>query len=224
MGDSVVTTGRCYPWDATGCYPRTPGKYSRWSLPLDDVYEKRALPYLKHFVRHVLFLQSRYFILCDDLSCSRPATYTWLYHILPEEPFTFDKSTFTVDYAVGDVNVRLRHLAHPEGLDLDDRVGTKAFVNPLTGEDYRQWRRDNILCGHNLWVSNAVPARQWRFLTIVYPARPGETMPAIERLDDSTVRVASDIISFDPDSEHAQEASLVVDTAAMTEALKRDWE
>jgi len=220
QGDSYVYLAG----DATGCYPRTPGKYSRWSLPLDDIYEKRALPYLKHFIRHVLLLHGRYFIICDDLSCSQPATYTWLYHILSEEPFTFDKNTFTVDYAVGDVNVRLRHLAHPEGLDLDDRVGTKAFVNPLTGEDYRQWRRDNILCGHNLWVSNAVPARNWRFLTVIYPARPGETMPAIERLDDSTVRVEGDIISFDPDSEHAQEASLVVDTAAMTEALERDWE
>ena len=210
--------------DATRCYPRVPGKYSRWSLPLDDVYEKKALPYLKHFIRHVLFLQGRYFIICDDLSCSRPATYTWLYHILPEEPFTFDKSTFTVDYMVGDVNVRLRHIAYPEGLELDDRVGMKAFVNPLTGEDYRQWRRDNILCGHNLWVSNTVPARRWRFLTVIYPVSPGEMMPAIERIDDSTVRVANEIISFDPDSVYARDASLIVDTAAMAEALERDLE
>ena len=44
-------------------------------------------------------------------------------------------------------------------------------------------------------------------------------MPAIERLDDSTVRVANEIISFDPDSSYAQDASLVVDTAAMAQAL-----
>jgi len=49
-------------------------------------------------------------------------------------------------------------------------------------------------------------------------------MPAIERLDDSTVRVAGEIISFDPDSAQAQDAALVVDTAAMAEALERDWE
>jgi len=186
------------------------------------VYEKRALPYLKHFIRHVLFLHGRYFIVYDDLACSQPATYTWLYHILPEEPLAFDKSTFTVDYMVGDVSVRLRHIAYPEGLELDDRLGTEAFVNPLTGEDYRQWRRDNILCGHNLWVSNAVPARRWRFLTVIYPSPPGQTMPAIERLDDCTVRVAGDIISFDADSAYARDAALVVDTAALAEALQRD--
>ncbi|UCE47340.1 MAG: hypothetical protein JSW47_17285, partial [Phycisphaerales bacterium] len=200
------------------------GKYSRWSLPLDDIYQNRALPYLEHFIRHILFLRGRYFIVYDDLACSRPATYTWLYHILPQEPFNFDESTFTIDYAIGDVNVRLRHIAYPEGLELDDRVGMKAFVNPLTGEDYRRWRRGNILCGHNLWVNNAVPARQWRFLTVIYPVSSGETMPAIERLDDSTARVANEIISFDPDSTYAQDANLVVDTAAMAESLERDWE
>jgi len=174
--------------DATRCYPRSPGRFSRWSLPLDNVYEKRALPYLEHFIRHVLFLENRYFIIYDDLSCSQPATYTWLYHILPEKPFSFDKSTFTVDYRVGDVNVRLRHIAYPKKLELDDRVGMKAFVNPLTGEDYRQWRKSNILCGHNLWISNTIPAKQWCFLTVIYPVTKGQTIPVIERLDDSTVR------------------------------------
>lgn len=163
--------------DVTGCYPRTPGDFSRWSLPLDKIYQERALPYLERFIRHVLFLHGRYFIIYDDLSCSQPAIYTWLYHILPEEPFTFDKNTFTVDYKVGEVDVRLRHLAHPEGLELDDRVGMQAFVNPLTGEDYRQTRVGDILCGHNLWVSNTAPARKWSFLTVIYPARSGQTIP-----------------------------------------------
>jgi hypothetical protein len=87
-----------------------------------------------------------------------------------------------------------------------------AFVNPFTGEDYRQWRVGETLCAHNLWVSNAVPARRWRFLTVIYPVSPGGAMPAIERLDDSTVRVAREIISFDPDSAYARDAGLVVDT------------
>ncbi len=219
-GDNYVY----FAGDATRCYPRTPGRYSRWSLPLDDVYEKRALPYLNHFIRHVLFLQGRYFIIYDELSCSQPATYTWLYHILPEEPFTFDKSTFTVDYTVGDVNVRLRHIANPDELNLDDRVGMKAFVNPLTGEDYRKWRRGDLLCGNNLWISNTIPAKKWRFLAIIYPARQRETMPNIERLDDTTVRVANDIISFDPGSAYARDASLVVDTAAIAEAMNKERE
>jgi len=208
--------------DATGCYPRTPGNYSRWSLPLHEVYQERALPHLKRFIRHVLFLHGRYFIIYDDLKSSKPATYTWLYHILPQEPFSFDQSTFAVDYAVGDVKVRLRHTAYPKELDFDDHIGMKAFVNPLTGEDYRQWRKGNILCGHNLWISNTIPTRQWRFLAVIYPALQGQTIPAIERLDDSTVRVASDVISFDPDSPYAQNADLIVDTSAIAGAQERD--
>jgi len=210
--------------DVTGCYPRTPGKYSRWSLPLDPVYEKRALPYLQRFIRHILFLHDRYFIVYDDLSCSKPATYTWLYHILPQKRFSFDKRNLTVDYAVGDVQVRLKHIACPEKLDLDDRVGMNAFVNPFTGEDYSQWRKGDILCGHNLWISNVAPARQWRFLTVIYPAGADQTFPAIERLDDSTVRVANEIISFDPNSPYAHQADLFVGTSAIAVALDRDFE
>ncbi|HEC02478.1 MAG TPA: hypothetical protein ENI81_02980, partial [Phycisphaerales bacterium] len=210
--------------DATGCYPHTPGKYSRWSLPMDPVYERKALPHLERFIRHILFVRGRYFVIYDDLSCARPATYTWLYHILPQRPFAFDERTFTIDYTVGDVNVRLRHLANPDKLELDDRTGMKAFTNPLTGEDYSQWRQGDILCGHNLWVSNTVPSRRWCFLAVVYPAQAGETIPAIERLDDSSVRVADDVISFDPASAHSRDASLIVDTSAVAGAVERDLE
>lgn len=208
--------------DVAGCYPHSPGNFSRWSLPLHEVYQERALPYLQRFIRHVLFLHNRYFIVYDDLSCSKPVTYTWLYHILPQKPFSFDERTFTIDYAVGDVKVRLKHMAYPEELKFEDRVGMDAFVNPLTGEDYSQWRKGNILCGHNLWISNADPAGQWRFLTVIYPIRPGQTFPAIERLDDATVRVANEIISFDPDSPNAQNADLIVDASAMAGAVARD--
>jgi hypothetical protein len=233
LGQAQPTTGQLYPTyghiaafsrgkdyvyfagDTTNCYPHVPGKYSRWGLPLSDVYQKKALPYLEHFIRHVLFLRGRYFVIYDDLSCSVAATYTWLYHILPQEPFDFDESTFTIDYAVSDVRVRLRHIAHPERLKLDDRIGMEAFMNPFTGEDYRQWRKDEILCAHNLWISNIVPTRQWCFLTVIYPARQGETVAAIERLDDFTVRVAEDVISFSPDSPYARNADFVVDVPAI---------
>jgi hypothetical protein len=100
----------------------------------------------------------------------------------------------------------------------------EAFVNPFTREDYHQWRRGNILCGHNLWISNAIPVRQRRFLVVIYPAPKGQTFPAIERLDDSTVRVDNDMISFDPDSPYAQSADLIVDTSTIARAMERDLE
>lgn len=200
--------------DASNCYPDEPGNYRRWSLPIDKVYEERALPYLKRFVRHMLFVKGKYFVIFDDLESTQPATYTWLYHILPDDPLGFDASQFAFDYAVGDVKVNMQHIAHPDQLVLDNRKGEDAFVNPMTGEDYREWRRTDILCGHNLWVSNKTPAKTWQFLTVVYPSRSGETPAKIERIDDFTVRVGDDVITFDPKSARAQDADFVVDVSA----------
>ena len=233
LGQAQPQTGQLYPTygrvvgfsrdddyvyfagDATRCYPKEPGSFRRWGLPLDDLYETNALPHLERFIRHILFLRGKYFVIYDDLACSKPATYTWLYHIRPEEPFQFDVGRLAVDYAVGDVKVRLQHIAHPDRLKLDDRKGLDAFINPFTGEDYRQWRKDDILCGHNLWISNAEPAKQWSFLAVVYPAPPDGDIPPIERIDDSTVRVGDDVICFDPQSAAARTANFVVDVAAM---------
>ena len=201
--------------DATRCYPEEPGNYSRWSLPLHKVYQERALPHLKHFVRHILFVRNRYFVIFDDLSSSKPATFTWLYHIRPNDPIAFDADSFRIDYNVGDTQVRLQHIANANNLTLDNRQGEDGFTNPFTGEDYREYRRSDILCGHNLWVSNREPSKEWTFLTVVYPTRPGETMPNIHRMDNATVRVGEDIISFAPESPTANEAHFLIDPEAM---------
>ena len=203
--------------DATRCYPKQPGVYRRWGLPIDEVYGQRALPYLERFVRHILFVRGKYFVIYDDLRCSQPARYTWLYHIRPEEPITFDQASFAVDYAVGEVKVRLQHIYQPGKLELDDREGEDALINPFTGEDYRQWRKGDILCGHNLWVTNTEPAETWHFLAVVYPQPPGGEIPRIERVDDNTLRVGEDFICFDPASAAAADADFLVDVAAMRE-------
>ena len=202
--------------DPTRCYPRKPGDYSRWSLNLDKVYEERALPYLDHFIRHILFVRDKYFVIYDDLACERPAVYTWLYHILPDTPLSYEPEKSVVDYSVGDVMVRLQQIAHPSELQLDDRKGMDAFVNPITGEDYSATRRGDILCGHNLWISNTTPASKWNFLTVIYPLKPGSSaFPSIERLDDHTVRVDEDVVSFNPKTATRHTATLVVDVEAM---------
>ena len=204
--------------DPTRCYPHKPGNFSRWSLDIGDVYKKRALPYLDHFVRHILFVKNRYFVIYDDVECTKPATYTWLYHIQPEGPFAFDQKAFAVNYGVGDVGVVLKHLAHPGDLKLEDRKGMDAYVNPMTGEDYRKTCKAKKPCGHNLWISTREPQAKWAFLAVVYPTRPGEKAPAIERLDDATARVGDDILCFDPASPSAAKATIVVDTAKFRSA------
>ena len=89
-------------------------------------------------------------------------------------------------------------------------------VNPITGEDYSATRRGDILCGHNLWISNTTPAKKWNFLTVVYPLEPGAAaFPKIERLDDHTVRVGEDVISFDPKTAASSAADFIVDVEMM---------
>ncbi|MBT4821304.1 MAG: DUF4962 domain-containing protein, partial [Lentisphaerae bacterium] len=104
--------------DATHCYPRSPGNYSRWGLPMGKVYEERALLHLKRFVRHILFLEDTGFLVYDDVASTEPATYTWLYHIRPQQPFAFESELFRCDYAVGTVKARLQHISRPGELRL----------------------------------------------------------------------------------------------------------
>ena len=208
--------------DATLCYPRQPGRYSRWGIrSLHDVYQQRALPYLVYFVRHILFLREQYFVVYDELKCSQPARYTWLYHIRPDEPLRFDPTQFSVDYAVEDVKIRLQHVFRPVDLTLDDRQGVEGFINPLTGEDYRAWRMRGILCGHNLWISTARLEPEWNFLAVIYPVPPDGTMPVVQRIDDRTVRVGDDIISFDPESPAAARSDFVVDATRRAPSLEK---
>ncbi len=205
--------------DPTLCYPREPGNFSRWSLPMGAPYTERALPYLDSYVRHVLFVRDRYFVIFDDLRCSQPATFTWLWHILPDDPLSFDEGragarTFAIDYTVGDVPVRLQHVSRPGELALDDRQGLMGRVNPITGEDMRPHLKGDIIEGHNLWISNTEPAEDWSFLAVVYPQPPGGEIPQIERIDDRTVRVGEDVICFADGGEPPAEATFVVDVAA----------
>ncbi len=200
--------------DPTLCYPHEPGNFSRWSLPLHEVYTQRALPYLESYIRHVLFVREHYFVIYDDLRCSEPATFTWLWHILPDDPLSFDAERFAIDYTVGDVAVRLQHIFRPDALVLDDRQGLEGRTNPITGEDYRAQLRGDIIEGHNLWVSTREPLAQWGFLAVIYPQPPGGEIPVIERIDDRTVRVGEDVICFDPASAAAPGATIVVDPEA----------
>jgi hypothetical protein len=202
--------------DATRAYPRAPGDFSRWGFPLGDVYQQRALGYLKRFVRHVLFLRNRYFVIFDDLETesANPATFTWLYHILPDQPFTFTPEDFTVQYSVSDVQVKVVHIAYPSDLALEDRQNDDEMVNPVTGEDYRQYKLDGPQPAHNLWISNSTPANQYHFLAVIFPYKDTHPEPVITRVDDRTVTVESepgvvDTIHFGDGP--SPQATLVVD-------------
>lgn len=205
--------------DATAAYPRKPTRPHGYWGRFDDYYLTHDAAHLRRFVRHVVFLRGKYFVVFDDLAAAKPAKFTWLYHVLPARPFRFDKGAWTFDYQVGKVGVRVVHAAGLDDLELIDTQKAGALTNPITGEDYannrgRRGRRgDDLLAEHNLFISNKTPAKALSFLAVIAPVRPGEKPPIILRLDDRTVQVGQDVVSFDPDTK--RQASIIVDAPAL---------
>jgi hypothetical protein len=105
-------------------------------------------------------------------------------------------------------------------------MGDDGFVNPLTGEAYkddfgRAKPTRKFIAEHNVYVTNREPATSWRYLSTIVPVppqSPSET-PIVERVDDLTVRVTflgeTDVISFDAGN---KSADIVVDLKAIAEA------
>jgi len=66
-----------------------------------------------------------------------------------------------------------------------------------------------------LFIQGQAFAQSVRIGSEAIVPEPGEPIAGIERLDDFTVRVAEDIISFNFNSPYAEDADFVVDVSAM---------
>jgi len=208
--------------DATDAYPRHPiARPGDWWGTLDSLYTRCALDYMKRFIRHVVFLRGKYFVIYDDLACDRPARFTWLYHILPRDPIDIDEGACTIDYMVGDVPVRIVHIAGRGNLEIIDMQGEDGFKNPLTGEDYTNRlgrhptgvRKKEHIAGHNLYISNKKKSKEFHFLSVIAPVKPGENFPEIRRIDDWTVEVDGETVSFDAST--GSGARIIIDVQAI---------
>ena len=185
---------------------------------------------LVKFVRHVLFVDNAYFVIFDDLAMgprAKPATFQWLYHVVPPVPLEVDTEAFAICYAIGKTHVVLQHLAHVDDLTFENLRGAKGMVNPITGENTtvmdkwmkgkkkRKKRIPKPLDAHHLWISNKTPRRQMQFLTVIAPFRKEEQAPTITRVNDAGVRVTfrgkETVVSFDKDAE----ADIAVDITAI---------
>ena len=210
--------------DATLAYPREPGEVKHWWGKLDDLYKTRDVSHLKRFNRHVLFVNNKYFVILDDLEASKPAQFTWLYHIKPEGPFTLDKNSGAFTYQINDVKVDVMHLLGQNQLTIHNMQGADGLKNPLTGEDYTQdWKNREgdkpFDVAHNLFITNKDPKMKWRFLSVILPSKD-TSQHKIERLDDLTLKVTAfeqtDIISFDPNTKHKANITIDLPTIAKT--------
>ena len=193
--------------------------YVYWLGDATNAYYE-SVPYLRRFRRHVLFVKDKYFVIFDDLATDpdhEPGKFQWLYHIYPDASLEIEGDKAQFGYQIGGTHVKVKHIASGNDLVYEDRIGLDGLVNPITGEDYRQFGQGEILFQHNIWVSNAFPANKFQFLTVVFPYRDADPEPIITGLDDMTVKIQygseTDIISYDPGSPH--EADICVDYKAL---------
>jgi hypothetical protein len=211
--------------EAANAYIRFPHRTVEFWGELGDgkvfPYRDGDLSYLEQADRHVVFVDGRYFVMLDELAVSesqRPqgSRFSWLYHVLQDVPLHWDKDTQTFSYTVDGVSTVVRQVSLAEPIAFEDRKGADGLINPLTGEDYREFAKkitlyDKTYTGpypetvtHNIWITNREPAHRMRFVTVIYPYKEGSDIPRIERVDDLTVRVScggnSETVTFDPEA------------------------
>jgi hypothetical protein len=192
--------------DLTEAYPDEVFVVANTPAAFADLHDGAPLPGLTKVQRHVLFMHGKYFVVFDDLANgATAATWSWVYHILPD---TLSGSpTTTFDYTVpgsgGDVAVYVKHIGTGAGITTTHLETTDVASNPITAEDYYDQTfvpRKN----HVMWVSSADTATTFTFMTVIFPVAPGGAAPTITRVDDKTVTVVhagssiDETISFDP--------------------------
>lgn len=169
-------------------------------------------PYITNVTRQMLFNRGKYFVIYDTLQTSNNPTnvFHWVYHVQMSNSFTLDASAKTFSYIStntlgSNVTTYVMHNYSPSGMGVTNFTTTNTLrSNPLTGENYwtngagnfgDKWPRYTTL-----WFSNSVPTNSWRFMSVIYPVKWGDTAPTITRVTDNTVRVQQgsddDVVSF----------------------------
>lgn len=194
---------------------------------------------LKRFIRHVLFVDNRYFVVYDDLRMSEDhpgAKFQWLYHIVPATGVlvNFDPNTFSFRYSVGQADMVVRHLANTADLtflDLLRQQGqvnvAKCGVNPVScPEDFRNEStprvppEEAIVDAHHIWIMSQTPKKEAHFVAAIVPFKQGQEAPTItasretDKRMEVTLASKTTSVSFD----RAVSADIVVDTEAIGNA------
>jgi len=151
------------------------------------------VPYLRRFLRHVLFVEDQFFVIFDDLETAAdhdPATFSWLYHVHHDVPVELDERGATFSYQVREAKVVVQHLLGADSLELLNLRGEDGYKNPITGEDMLAAARKNVESSplrkwsgrpvmNNIWVTTKAPSREAHFLAVVLPRREGSQQPSV---------------------------------------------
>lgn len=193
----------------------------------DATHAYQTIPDLLRWHRHVVFVDDKWFVIFDDLAVkpdADPARFSWLFHVAPKIPVEIEGAAFS--YKMGDVNARVSLAGDPNDLEIVDMQGRDGFKNPITGADIFEETKVKIASkiaefteehwmGHNLWVTNREPAREWSFLAAL-TAWKGDIAPRVLFHGDRSVTIAAPSgkkrsISFDP----TVKADIVIDVDAL---------
>ncbi len=199
--NSVLIDGRGQRFTQFEPDPPTAGRIIAWHTAPGLVYwcgdataaYARTVPYLRRFLRHVLFVDDQFFVIFDDLETAAdhdPATFSWLYHVHHDVPVELDTRQATFSYQVREANVVVQHLLGADSLELLNLRGEDGYKNPITGEDMlaaarksvessplRKWSGRPMM--NNIWVTTKAPSREAHFLAVVLPWREGSQQPSV---------------------------------------------
>lgn len=197
--------------------------FTYWAAELTPGYR----PHLEveEVIRHVLFVEGRWFVILDTLATPEPATFTWLFHVQQDVPMHVGDNGF--HYEIDGVKAEVRFANRAESIEIQHAMLEAAYVNPVTGKDHfpidmeRARGREEFrpllsraLNAHSLRVQNREAARHFYFLSVLNAAPAGEALPEIQFLDGKRLTLTRPdgtalTVSFDP----ARPGDLTVDPA-----------
>ena len=188
--------------------------YTAWAADLTHAYQ--TVEGLQRWIRHVVFVDGTWFAVYDDLAMDQPAKFSWLYHVAPPVDLTVEGQ---IAYRMEDVEARVQ-FAEPGKLEFRDLRRKDGYKNLITGADMYQETADRLagkgrellddsLMEHNVWVTNAEPAKEWSFLAVLTAGR-GEAVAA-SFADGRQVTVKGKTVSFDA----ATPGDVTIDAAAV---------
>jgi hypothetical protein len=205
--------------------------YTWWVGDVTHAYQ--TVDGLKRWLRHVVFVDDRWFVIFDDLAMEEdadPAKFSWLLHIAQDVELDMEDGhlRWTID---DDASAHVA-LAEPERVDIVDLQGRDGYRNLITGEDIydytverlervgRELNPDRMLA-HNVWVTNREPAREFTFLAALTAWPAEDEGPQIEFTGDRVVTITGPegearTVAFDADVE----ADVTVDVEAVREHME----
>jgi hypothetical protein len=186
--------------------------FTYWAADLGEGYRPQIE--VDHVVRHVLFVEGRWFVIFDDLQVPEPARFTWLFHVQQDVPLGVEADGF--QYTVDHVNAEVRFANVPGTLEIQHATGREAYVNPDSGEDFYPGDMERAksrgifspfltrpLNQHSLRVRNQEPSTSWQFLSVLNASPEDTPLPEIEMLDEKRVALHTPdgrriVVSFSP--------------------------